>query len=133
MPAPRAAFLAIFAFVLSSAWAQAPLNPQIEVENHAETAVKELDIKPNGTAEWGENKLGNGPLAPGKSISIREFTEANCSYEVRAVFQDGRTEEQPVDVCHHSRIVLGAKRPTADSTQRTPTTSGGEANPQVFR
>jgi hypothetical protein len=129
MTAPRVAFLAIFAFVPPSAWAQAPLNPQIEVENHAETAVKELDIKPNGTAEWGENKLGNGPLASGKSISIREFTEANCNYEVRAVFQDGRTEQQPVDVCHHSRIVLGAKHPTSGGTRPAPTTSGREANP----
>jgi hypothetical protein len=119
MGSPPVAFLAIFAFVLPSAWAQAPLNPQIEVENRAETGVKELDIKPNGTANWGENKLANGPLASGKSISIREFTEANCNYEVRAVFQDERTEEQPVDVCHHSRIVLGAKHPT----------SGREANP----
>ncbi len=109
MTAKRGAFLAIFALVLPSAWAQAPLNPQIEVENHAQTAIMELDIKPNGTAEWGENKLGHGPLAPGKSTSIREFTEANCNYQMRAVFQDGRTEEQPVDVCHHSRIALGAK------------------------
>jgi hypothetical protein len=96
MTGPRVAILAIFAFVLPSAWAQAPLNPQIEVENHAKTAVKELGIKPNGTAEWGENKLASGPLASGKSISIREFTEANSNYEVRAVFQDGQTEEQPV-------------------------------------
>jgi hypothetical protein len=110
MIAKPGALLTIFALVLPSAWAQAPLNPQIEVENHAETAVKELDIKPNGTAEWGENKLGHGPLPPGKSTSIREFTETNCNYQMRAVFQDGRTEEQPVDVCHHSRIVLGTKR-----------------------
>jgi hypothetical protein len=129
MTAPRVAFLAIFAFVLPSARAQAPLNPQIEVENHAETAVKELDIKPNGTAEWGENKLANGPLESGKSVSIREFTEANCKYEVRAVFQDGRTEQQPVDVCHHSRIVLGAKRPTSGMIRPAPTASGREANP----
>lgn len=132
MTAPRFAF-AIFAFVLPSARAQAPLNPQIEVENHGETAVKELDIKPNGTAEWGENKLGDDPLAAEKSTSIREFTETNCNYELRATFQDGRIEEQPVDVCHHSRIVLGEKRPTSGRILRTPTTSGRKANLQVFR
>lgn len=104
----HAVCLAVFALVLTWAQAQAPLNPHIEVENRADTAVKELEIKPKGTAEWGENKLGGGPLAPGKSTSIREFTETNCNYQMRAVFQDGRTEEQPVDVCHHSRIVLGA-------------------------
>jgi hypothetical protein len=111
MIAKPGVLLTIFAMKLPSAWAQAPLNPQIEVENRAETAVKELEIKPNGTAEWGENKLGHDPLPPGKSTSIREFTETNCNYQMRAVFQDGRTEEQPVDVCHHSRVVLGAKRP----------------------
>jgi len=133
MTGPWVAVLAIFASVLPSAGAQAPLNPQIDVENDAETAVKELNIKPNDTAEWDENKLANGPLASGKSISIREFTEANCNYEVRAVFQDGRTEEQPVDVCHHSRIVLGAKHPASGRTRPAPTTSGREANPEVFR
>jgi hypothetical protein len=128
MTAPQVAFIAIFAFVLPSARAQAPLNPQIEVENHGETAVRKLEIKPNATADWGENKLGHGPLAPDKSTSIREFTETNCNYEWRAVFEDGRTEEQPLDVCHHSRIVLGAKHPTSGRMRRTPTTSSWKAS-----
>jgi hypothetical protein len=86
-------------------WVLPPLNP--EIENRAKLAVKELDIKPESNLRWGENKLGGGLLRPGQTISINEFTEANCKYQMRAVFQDGRTEERPVDICRHSRMVLG--------------------------
>jgi hypothetical protein len=133
MTTRRVALLAVLVLGFPSAGAQAPLNPQIEVENHAETDIKELNIKPNGTAEWGENKLGDVPLAPGKSTSIREFTETNCNYQMRAVFQNGRTEEQPIDVCHHSRIVVGAKRPASGRIGGAPKPADRKPNPEVFR
>ena len=98
----------ILAMVMVLARAQAPLNPHVEIKNGAKTAVKELDIKPDGNSGWGENKLG-GQLAPGKTISIREFTEANCKYQVRAVFDD-ETEQRPVDVCRHGQIILGEEQ-----------------------
>jgi hypothetical protein len=94
----------ILAMVMVLARAQAPLNPHVEIKNGAKAAVKGSDVKPDGNSGWGENKLG-GPLAPGKTISIREFTEANCKYQVRAVFDDGRTEQRPVDVCRHGQII----------------------------
>jgi hypothetical protein len=96
----------IVSILLVEARAQALLNP--EIANRAKLAVKELDIKPESNLRWGENKLGGGLLRPGQTISINEFTEANCKYQMRAVFQDGRTEERrPVDICRHSRMVLG--------------------------
>ncbi len=104
------ASIPILAMVMVLARAQAPLNPQVEIKNGAKTPVKELDIRPEGNSGWGENKLGGGPLAPGKTVSIREFTEANCKYQVRAVFDDGRTEQRPVDVCRHGQIILGEEQ-----------------------
>ncbi len=100
----------ILAMVMALARAQAPLNPHIEIKNGAKTAVKELDIRPEGNSGWGENKLGGGPLAPGKTASISEFTEANCKYQVRAVFDDGRTEQRLVDVCQHGQFILGEEQ-----------------------
>ena len=99
----------ILAMVMALARAQAPLNPHVEIKNGAKTTVKELDIRPDGNSGWGENKLG-GLLAPGNTVSIREFTEANCRYQVRAVFDDGRTEQRPVDVCRHGQIILGEEQ-----------------------
>jgi hypothetical protein len=93
-----------------AAAAQGPLNSGIEVQNLASQPIKELQIKSGATAGWGENKLGGGPLAPGKTPSIRELTETNCNYQVRAVFQDGRTEQQPVDICTRQHVVLGANQ-----------------------
>lgn len=100
------ASIPILTMVMVMAQAQAPLNPHIEIKNGAKASIKELDIRPDGTSGWDENKLGGGPLAPGKTISIREFTEANCKYQVWAVFDDRRTEQRPVDVCQHGQIIL---------------------------
>jgi hypothetical protein len=88
---------------------QAPLNPGFDVDNQAKVAIKRLDLRPEGTLSWGENKLGGRLLAPGQSATIREFTETNCKYRMRAIFQDGRTEEKPVDVCRYDRVVFSAQ------------------------
>jgi hypothetical protein len=111
MRAPAIILASIASMLMVEARAQAPLNPEIEIENRAKLAVKELDIKPESSSRWGENKLGGGLLRPGQAVSINEFTEANCKYHMRAVFEDGRTEERPVDICLHNRIVLGEKQP----------------------
>ncbi len=89
------------------ALAQGPLNPGVVVENHGGSDIRELRIKPDGAGVWGENKLG-ASLAPGKSASFREATETNCKYRIAAVYEDGRREEQPVDVCRHQRVVFGS-------------------------
>lgn len=93
-----------------AAAAQAPPDPGVDIENRGTVAIKEINIKADGTAGWGENKLGGGPLAPGRTVSIREGTETNCRYQMRAVFANGRAEQRPVDVCSHQRVVLGGTR-----------------------
>lgn len=99
---------AAVAFVAGAAVAQAQssLNPGVDVENQSTSPITELQIRPEAAPNWGQNKLGGGPLAPGKSMSIREETETNCNYQIRAVYQGGRTEQKPVDVCRHEHVVF---------------------------
>ena len=88
----------------------APAESGDEIENHTNIAIKELNIKPEAAPSWGDNKLSGGPLAPGKTISIRQVTETNCKYKMRAVFQDGLTEERSVDICRDDRVAFGVNR-----------------------
>jgi hypothetical protein len=88
--------------------AQVPLNPGLEIENGSRTQITEVHVKPNGNNNWGANKLGE-TLRPGNTASIREMTETNCLYDVKAVYEDGRADErEKVNVCGHQRLVFGA-------------------------
>ncbi len=52
--------------------------------------------------DWGNDILGVGTLAPGASafIYFTRYTDGNCTYDMRAVFDDG-TEGQllNIDLC----------------------------------
>ena len=104
----RLVYLALTVLLLISiadvAAAQAPLKPGFDVMNSSSMAIKHVLAKPDGSPNWG-SPLQNSAVAVGKSGSSKVPSETNCLYDVRLVFEDGRTEEHDkVDVCKHVRI-----------------------------
>jgi hypothetical protein len=92
----------------TAAVAQVPLNPGLEIVNGSPTPITALHVKPNGTGNWGANKL-SAVLGPGTTAAIREMTETNCLYDVKAVYEDGRADERAkVNVCRHVKLAFGA-------------------------
>jgi hypothetical protein len=111
----RTAGVAI-ALTAMSLTAQAPLDPRIEIVNLSGIAISELLVKTEGSGTWRRLTLGI-PIGPGEQRSVRITTEINCLFDVRAVYEDRRTEERAkVNVCTQDGAIFDAPQPrTGDS------------------
>ena len=88
--------------------AQSPIDPRLEVVNQSDVPIYELLIKAEGTDTWSRLTLGI-PIAPGEDRRVRMPTDTTCLFDIRAVYQDRRTEDRPkVDVCKNPAATFDA-------------------------
>jgi len=97
-------------------------EPELVVVNHTAQPIVEVYVTASEEKSWGDNRLDRAPLAPGQSRRIRLDSARPCSFDVRVVYQDGRTEDRRgLDACHARQAVFEAsvvaRLPTA-SEQR---------------
>lgn len=73
--------------------------PSFLLVNRGRTAMNELYLSPSGNDSWGEDRLGDGFLAPGSTRTIR-LPAGDCLYDYRVVFANGNAnEKRRVDLC----------------------------------
>jgi hypothetical protein len=107
------ALLAAALLAAVPASAQRPAVATFAVVNRTTTTVHELFATPSGNANWGQNRLdgrnGNpSGLAPGARVSVRRRGEDECRFDLRVVFQGGRSEERKgVNVCAVEEVAIG--------------------------
>ncbi len=73
------------------------------INGSSSKVIMNFYVAPSGPGEdWGNDILGVSTLAPGESafIYFTRYTDGNCMYDMRAVFDDG-TEGQllNIDLC----------------------------------
>jgi hypothetical protein len=84
---------------------QAETNMNIQVENRASTPIQDLYIKKSGTREWGKTVI-DGSIAAGGTRHLTVEHSGSCQYDVRVVFQDGRSDEMSdVNLCEGLAVV----------------------------
>lgn len=69
-------------------------DPSFRVVNRSPSAVQELYASPSSQPNWGQDRLGADAVQPGANRIIRLPTDGNCVYDLRIVYQDGKTEEK---------------------------------------
>lgn len=82
----------------------------VEVQNDADQALRELYLSPPGSREGGRDRLGPEAVASGDTLRLRLRGAAagGCALDLRAVFADDTEEVRPrVDLCRAPRIVFG--------------------------
>jgi len=129
--------VALFAAALLAAMpalAQRPAVATFTIFNRTTTAVHELFATPSGNGNWGQNRLdgrnGNpSSLAPGARVSVRRRGEDECRFDLRVVFQGGRSEERKgVNVCAMEEVAIGAPGAAANDAK-----TGKAADDPSFR
>ena len=90
-------------FALTEASAQS-CDTSIEVVNNSGVQIDELYFNPTRITNWGNDRLGQNVLPPGRKASFRPGVGGN--YDFRIVWSGGSAAEiRGVDICSVSRIV----------------------------
>ncbi len=114
-----ALLLLLSPFASAPAFAQAAApNPSFNLVNRSAQPIRELYVSPSGHSNFGQNRLPNGPIAPGARFAVRLLADGNCVFDIRAVYADGTHEDRrTLNTCTADDVTVGAAdNVTAGST-----------------
>ena len=78
------------------------------IANDTGLGMRELYVRPANAADPGPDRLNNEAVLPGTSFRARLGRQANCSFDIRAVFMDNSVvERRAIDLCRNSRVAYG--------------------------
>jgi hypothetical protein len=85
-----------------------PLGERIlVVANRAGLAISELFVSPTSSDAWGEDRLGDDLLRPGRAMRLRLGRVRDCAFDVLAIYEDSSREERPaLNLCRVRTLAL---------------------------
>jgi len=84
-----------------------PKDPSFRVVNRSPDVVQELYASPSSQPNWGQDRLGSAVVQPGASHIVRLPADGNCVYDLRFVYEGGRSEEKRnLNTCELVDVVL---------------------------
>jgi hypothetical protein len=122
---------------IRAAMAQAPAGPRdLVVVNRSPLEISELYVSPTTSDAWGEDRLGEATLAPGRSLRLRLGRQRDCAFDVLAIYADASREERAAhDLCRTRNVALdGSTRihPVAERREIVLSNQSGRPIQQVF-
>ena len=96
-----ASVLAFAALLIASSAAGDSAPRQLRVSNHTNQSMVNFYAADIRQSDWNDDRLGAGLLPPGQSVVVTlGARQGECLYDLRAVFEDGRSETtHRVNVC----------------------------------
>ena len=83
-------------------------DPSFRVVNRTSDILQEVYASPSTRQNWGQDRLGADVVQPGASYIVRLPADGNCVYDLRFVYQDGRSEERRnLNTCNLTDVTLG--------------------------
>ena len=74
-------------------------DPTFRLTNRGRSRINEVYVSPAGEGNWGDDRLGDETLAPGRQTVIR-LPRGQCVYDLRTVFANGEaTEKRRLNLC----------------------------------
>ena len=74
-------------------------DPSFRLTNRGRAILNEVYVSPTGEENWGDDRLGDGTLAPGRQTVVR-LPRGQCIYDLRSVFANGEaTEKRRLNLC----------------------------------
>lgn len=123
----RALIVAVLFGAVLTGWSAPPVSaqandPSFRVVNRSSSVVQELYASPSTQPNWGQDRLGADTIQPGASYIVRLPTDGNCVYDIRFVYQGGRSEEKRnLNTCNLTDVVLdGSGQAAAPAAQPNP-------------
>jgi hypothetical protein len=101
-------------------------NPSFTLLNKSSQPIRELFVTPAGDANWGQNRLTAGPVAPGSSFASRRKIDGNCVFDLRVVYADNtREDRRTVNTCNAEDIAFSGAAKAATAAPTKPSEEAG--------
>ena len=121
--ATRLLLAACFALLPAAASADAP-NPSFYLVNRSRQQINQVYVSPVSAAGWGRDQLGDDTLEPGANFAVRLHADGTCVFDLRIVYEDGRSEERRgVNTCGMDSVTFNESGVAPSSTSPAPQTT----------
>jgi len=126
----RSAVVCLLAvLLLVDARAAARADPQagdrdVTISNRSALAINEIYVSPSSADHWGEDRLGDETLPPGRTLRLKLGHVRDCVFDVQVVYEDASHEDSKgANVCRTHQLTFDgsgasapAQAPTHDVT-----------------
>jgi len=93
---------------------------ELTVANHTAQAIAELYVSPSDSDHWGDDRLGEATLPPGKTLRLKLGHLRDCAFDVQVVYEDAsREESKGVNVCRAHLLTFDGATATAPAAAPT--------------
>lgn len=130
-PSPQAA--------LSAAPPGALGDREVTVANRTAASITQVYVSPSNTDAWGDDRLGEAILEPGRTLRLRLGRLRDCAFDLLVIYEDASREERTAhNLCRVRQVAFDGKArswPTFVSLQLrelTLTNQSARAIQQVF-
>jgi hypothetical protein len=98
---------------------------ELAIVNHSKHVVNELYVSPSTADDWGDDKLGDDTLDPGKAFHVKLGRTRDCEFDVQVVYDDASHEEtRKVNVCRSRQVAFDGSTAVA-----APAANAGNEHP----
>lgn len=78
--------------------------------NRAGLSIIQLFVSPSATDAWGDDRLGESVLEPGRSTRLKLGRMRDCAFDLLAIYEDGSREERlGQNLCRGRNVVFDGK------------------------
>ncbi|MCC6716433.1 MAG: hypothetical protein IT555_00975 [Acetobacteraceae bacterium] len=94
---------------------------EVTVANRSELSITELYISPTSNDAWGEDRLGDAILEPGKNLRLRLGRYRDCAFDLLAIYEDASRAQIPTrNLCRGRRVAFDGKNRIHPQTPTAP-------------
>ena len=111
---------------------------EVTLANRSSMPITEAYVSPTSAEAWGDDRLGEAVLEPGRTLRLRLGRLRDCAFDVLVIYQDASREERPAqNLCRNRQVAFDGKArtqpPVAQQVHQLLLANGsGRAIQQVF-
>lgn len=98
---------------------EAPAQPgplgerEVTLANRSPLAITEIYVSPTSTDAWGDDRLGDAILQPGRTLRLRLGRLRDCAFDLLVIYEDASREERGAqNLCRSRQVALDGKART---------------------
>lgn len=86
---------------------------EVALANRSTLPITEIYVSPTSTDAWGDDRLGEAVLEPGRTLRLRLGRLRDCAFDVLVIYQDSSREERPAqNLCRNRQVAFDGKART---------------------